>query len=79
MVEIPENATEQQLDAILMDGAKPVSDQEMGRFFAWVAEGVHAFVRTLNDPHTCFYCGQLEGSADHVPTRVSPEQSHERI
>ena len=74
-IEIPENATQEEIDAIMMDGARPVSDGEMRQFFGWVASGIHGFVRAVDDPRTCFYCGEPESSADHVPAAVSPNSS----
>jgi len=78
VIEIPEDATQEELDAILMDGARPVSDEEMGQFFSWVAEGIHSFVRTLDDPAICIYCGRPESFNDHVPATANPTDSHDR-
>ena len=74
-IDIPENATQEEIDAIMMDGARPVFDGEVRQFLGWVAAGIHAFVRAKDDARTFFYCGEPESSPDHEPATVSPNPS----
>lgn len=67
--DIPEDATQEQLDAILTDGATPV---DIGEVLGEIAEDSHQFVPSPGNPEACAYCGSPPDYVIHdLPNRFA--------
>lgn len=76
LIEIPEDATPEEITALMKDGATKVDPAVM---FSDIREDSHAFVPSPDNPTSCIYCGSPPDYVIHyLPDRFAqtPDQAH---